>query len=459
MDELTASIIIPVWNGQAHLSDCLNALLAQERPPLEIIAVDNASQDGSAQLIQERYPQVQLIRNPRNLGFSGGCNAGLRAAHGDVLVLLNQDTVVAPAWLQELLRVLEEDPAVGVVGGKAVYPDGRIQHAGGYVTPRGEAIHYSHGQTDSGYAGENQDVDYVTGAGLAITRRALDAVGFLDEGFWPGYYEDVDWCFRVRRAGFRVVYAPRAVMVHKEASVTATPDHPGLFQIQRNRLRFVLKQWPLEKLRDEFLPAEQAWLRGAQESPELVAALHHSYLHHLLGLEELLSHRQGQSEGRAEAADVLAQVLVSLRATAPALAAPEPSPGAANPSDALLDALAELRDRQVVQERWVQPQIPLVGPLLWALRRLWSRLVTAAYVLPLVEQQNAFNAQLVDVLDRVVQQLSPMDERTDGQGHGQLQTLLRHSVEGSQEVGRELAELAQAIRELRSMLASGEKNE
>ncbi len=461
MAELTASVIVPVWNGREDLPDCLDALLAQERPPLEIIAVDNASQDGSAQLIQERYPQVRLIRNPRNLGFSGGCNVGLRAAQGDVLILLNQDTVVDPGWLGELLRLLEMEPDIGVAGGKALYPDGRLQHAGGYVNARGEAIHYGHGQADTGQFDECRDVAYVTGAGLAITRRALDAAGFLDEGFWPGYYEDVDWCFRVRRAGYRVVYTPRAVMVHKESSVTATSDHPGLFQVQRNRLRFVLKQWPLEKLRDEFLPAEQAWLRAATAEPALVAALHHSYLHHLLHLEGILAQREGHAEQWTTQADVLAQVLVSLRATVPVLTEHETTVLPSVSSPPLLDMVDALRERQVVQERWIPPQTPLAGPLLLAFRRLWSRLVTAAYVLPLVEQQNAFNARVVELLEQIAQQLVRISEREQvaGQDHAQLQRLVHHSVEGSQESGRELAELAQAVQELRSMVADQKRSD
>lgn len=124
------SVIIPVWNGRPYLDACLDALLAQEPPGFEIILVDNASTDGSADYVADHYSQVQLIRNRDNRGFAGACNIGLKAASGRIFVLLNQDTRVYPGWLSVLCGALSNS-RIGVAGCKCLYPDGEtIQHAG-----------------------------------------------------------------------------------------------------------------------------------------------------------------------------------------------------------------------------------------------------------------------------------------------------------------------------------------
>src|SRR5688572_30625035 len=133
MTPLRTSVVIPAWNGERHLEACLQALLAQGDAPDEVIVVDNASVDGSATVVREQFPSVRLICNETNLGFSGGCNVGIAAAQGEIVVLLNQDAVVEAGWLQALMEAMHSEPAVGIAGGKAFYPDGRLQHAGGFL--------------------------------------------------------------------------------------------------------------------------------------------------------------------------------------------------------------------------------------------------------------------------------------------------------------------------------------
>ena len=260
---MTASVIIPVWNGRAVLEACLEAVLGQRTPNgsmPEVIAVDNASADGSADFIAAHYPQVRLIHNAYNQGFAGGCNRGLEQATGDLLILLNQDTRVQPGWLPELAAAAA-DPSAGVVGSKILYPDGKtIQHAGAWIEwPVGLAHHYGYGEPDQGQWDEPRPVEYVTGAAMAFRRSVLEQVGALDEGFWPGYFEDADFCLRIRSAGLNAIYAPRAVVLHHESTSVAN-EAARSYYYHCGRLRLTLKQLPPQRWVREFAPAESAYL-------------------------------------------------------------------------------------------------------------------------------------------------------------------------------------------------------
>ena len=227
-------MIVPVWNGKLFLPNCLDALEPQLGTVHEVIAVDNGSTDGSAELIAERYPRVRLIRNPQNLGFAQACNVGMRAAIGDVVVLLNQDTRVEPGWLASLQLAFVSTDA-GVVGCKILSADDRsLLHAGGYVHDLfGVPFHY--GKDDSSDVGQwdtPREVEYVTGAAMAIHRRVFERIGLLDERFFPAYYEDVDFCFRVRAVGLKVLYWPDAVVLHHESTSTPGKDALVLFSAQ-----------------------------------------------------------------------------------------------------------------------------------------------------------------------------------------------------------------------------------
>jgi len=451
---MKASVIVLSWNGMEYLGDCLSALLSQDYPDFEVIVVDNGSSDGSADLVTARFPQARLIRNGRNLGFAGGNNVGLQAATGDVMVLLNQDTVVQPGWLGALVEALSIDSGIGIVGGKALYPDGIVQHAGGYVNERGEGSHYGYQQQDAGQFDQARDVDYVTGAALAITRRAFGAVGGLDEGFAPAYYEDVDWCYQVRRAGFRVVYTPQAVLIHKEASAVTDVSHERMCVFHRNRLRFVLKHWLLDRLVDEFVPAERTWLENLDEGGErLVTAMHRAYLHHLLDLADLLAWRRKLLGISLDEADALADALLTLRTVVPLKPARIASeqeaaledPGFATvPERSPVQTLGELRQRWAIQEHEFHSHVPIFGPLIAAFRRQWNRVSTEWYVRPIIQQQSEFNAGVITVLENIENRL--IQQEYDRQRLGRV------LAEYTSENGRELGELARELRRLRASL-------
>ena len=288
---MRATVIVLSWNGADDLPACLDAVLGQAGAAADLLVVDNGSVDGSAALVRERYPAARLVENGRNLGFSAGMNVGMgllraSAEPPDVVVLLNQDTVVAPGWLRAILAPLEQDERIGAVGCKIYYPDGRtLQHAGAWVEP-GRAVprHYGYGEIDAGQYDQPRAVEYVTGAAMALRMRALDQVGLLDEGYSPAYFEEIDLCWRLRRTGYLVHYAPGATLRHAESrSVADSVRRSALFN--RNRLRYVAKTFPSERLWADFRFVERVFLAAHGFGAE-ARALQWAYLQAILYRDE-----------------------------------------------------------------------------------------------------------------------------------------------------------------------------
>jgi GT2 family glycosyltransferase len=243
---MQASIIIPIWNGAPVIADCLAAIFAHSGDRLlEVICVDNASPDDAAVIIAERFPQARLIPQPVNLGFAGGVNAGLRAARGDVYVLLNQDCIVQAGWLDALLDALEAHPEFGIAGCTIFNADGSLNHAGAQLRkPSAVGLHLTERGDDQPRA-----VDYVTGAAMAIRRSTWDTIGPFDEGFYPAYYEEVDCCYRARRHGLEIGYAPAATVRHLFSSREWQLDPVKHWAThQRSRYRFVCKHFAVTEL-------------------------------------------------------------------------------------------------------------------------------------------------------------------------------------------------------------------
>ena len=218
------SIVIPVHDRSALTARCLAAVI-QRTPPgtYEVIVIDNGSTDRTADVLA-RAEGLRVIRNTRNEGFGPACNQGLAVATGEFVAFLNNDTVVTENWLGPLVATLEGDPSIGAVGAQLLFPDGRLQEAGGVVGPDGRAWHYGRGddpqRPEYRYV---REVDYCSAACLLVRRTVLERFGGFDPAYAPAYYEDVDLCFRLRAHGFRVVYQPRARVVHVEGG-TAGPD-------------------------------------------------------------------------------------------------------------------------------------------------------------------------------------------------------------------------------------------
>jgi GT2 family glycosyltransferase len=238
------SIIIPNYNGQNFLGDCIDSIhqIDFERKNYEIIVVDNASSDTSCEFILSVYPDVILIPAERNLGFAGGCNLGIKNSSGEYIVLLNNDTVVDPNWLKELVTVADNDQDVAIVGSKLLFKQDPnvIQNAGSYLTSRGDGGDIGSYQPDEGQYNTTREVMAVCGASMLIKRTLIEKIGTLDEDFFA-YYEEIDLCYRTRLYGKKIIFAPRSIVYHVHAATSGEWSPLFTFLVLRNKLLIHLK--------------------------------------------------------------------------------------------------------------------------------------------------------------------------------------------------------------------------
>lgn len=219
-----ASLVIPLYNRADLTAACLLSLAEHTDPSLyEVVLVDNGSRDGTADLLANLEGDLQVITNAVNRGFAVACNQGARAARGQHLVFVNNDIEAQPGWLEPLLRILDTEPDVAVVGARLLFPDGSLQHGGVVTFVDTEtgldvaAAHFPYRcAADTPPAHQRRDMDVVTGAVMAVRRAAFDAAGGFDEGYWNGN-EDVDLCLSVLALGGRVVYEPTSTLIHHES--------------------------------------------------------------------------------------------------------------------------------------------------------------------------------------------------------------------------------------------------
>jgi GT2 family glycosyltransferase len=239
MNQPEVCLIVLNWNGKEYLEDCLESIFSRtEYDNFDVSVVDNGSDDGSKEMVKKKFPEVDLIENERNLGYSIGNNVGIYRNDGyDYYVLLNNDIEARNNWLEEMVDTAEEKKA-DVTGAKLFYPDDTIQHAGGRVSFN-EPNHIGRDQEDS--FDEDKEVEYVTGAVMMISREVIEDIGYLDEIFSPASNEDSDYCFRAREAGRKVVFCSDAELTHYEnKTVEKEISSFKYFFERKNSIKFTL---------------------------------------------------------------------------------------------------------------------------------------------------------------------------------------------------------------------------
>lgn len=244
------SVLIPNFNGAGLLDDCLLSLAKQTYASFEVVLVDNGSTDASLVKARQLLPRIRCISLPANRGFSAAANAGIRNASGEYLVLLNNDTEVDLGFLEELVRVAEESPRIGMVAPKILncYDRDRIDSVGGLLLCRqGIAQGRGRGQRDRGQHDRLREVLMPSGCAALYKRALFDDVGLFDERFFA-YCEDSDLGLRARWAGWQAVSAPRAVVYHKFSATSGKCSALKMYLVERNRYWFVLKNFPFRIL-------------------------------------------------------------------------------------------------------------------------------------------------------------------------------------------------------------------
>lgn len=232
-------VIIPHWNRREDLRRCLWSL-GRQCYPQQTLVVDNASSDGSAEMVGRDFPSCLLYRCERNLGFAGATNIGLQSALEaglDYALLLNNDTVSDPAMIQQLVRFAEEDPARGIVAPNVYLLDApeRLWSAGGEI-----ALARCHCRQLTESSGEPRRVDYASGCALLVSAAVIERVGLLDPRFFM-YFEEVDWCLRARRAGFEIWHVPQAKVWHAVSGTLGEASAAVHYYMNRNRLLLMQK--------------------------------------------------------------------------------------------------------------------------------------------------------------------------------------------------------------------------
>jgi len=244
MTDPDVTVVIVTWNGRQHLDDCLTAVAAQRGVHLETILVDNASTDGTAEYVRQRYPFIRVVALAENRGFAGGNNAGVAAARAPLVAFLNNDTAADPGWLQALVSGLDESAGFALVTSRIVYMHDPqiIDSAGDGFLRAGGAFKRFHG-TRAAEATESMEVFGVCGAACLLPKAVFDELDGFDEDFFASH-EDVDLSYRARLRGYRVRYVPNALVRHRGSATLGRHTARAIFYGQRNLEWVYLKNSP-----------------------------------------------------------------------------------------------------------------------------------------------------------------------------------------------------------------------
>ncbi|MEL7588106.1 MAG: glycosyltransferase family 2 protein [Prolixibacteraceae bacterium] len=238
------SIITVNYNGFSDTCELIESVRNHLSISYELIVIDNASGSNEAERLKERYPWVITIRSETNLGFAGGNNIGIRASRGRFILLLNNDTIIKDDTLRFVTERLDSDAHIGAVSPKIKYafPPEDIQYAGYTrftpITLRNQTI--GHGEQDRGQYDLPVSMPYLHGAAMMLKREVIEKVGMMPEIYFL-YYEEMDWCSKIRRGGFSLYYEPKCTIYHKESQSTGQASPLRTFFITRNRLLYAYR--------------------------------------------------------------------------------------------------------------------------------------------------------------------------------------------------------------------------
>ena len=236
------SIITVNYNQTKVTLDLLKSLESITYPNIEMIVVDNASKENPIEIIQQSFPEVITIRIEENLGFAGGNNEGIRVAKGKYFLFMNNDTEVEPDFLEPMIQFMELNPATGMCSPKIRFFEHKdlIQYAGStdmdYLRVASYTIGY--GQKDIGQYDKTKFTYLIHGAAMLVSRQVVEKVGLMAEQFFL-YYEELDWCERVKRAGYHIAYISESLVYHKESMSVGKSSLLQIYYKTRNRILFV----------------------------------------------------------------------------------------------------------------------------------------------------------------------------------------------------------------------------
>jgi GT2 family glycosyltransferase len=315
------SVVIPNWNGAQHLPTCLDSLRRQTYPRVEVIVADNDSHDESVALMEREYPEVRVLVLEENLGYTGGVNAGIEAAAGDILAVLNNDTETDPRWLEELWSALERHPGVGSVTSKILLFDERtvFNSTGDLYGTNGIPVNRGVWQEDEGQFDREEKVFSPCGGALAVRRSMLEELAErgqgdpFDEDFFS-YCEDVDLGWRAQLAGYECLYVPTAKVYHR---LSATGGGKiASYYTGRNFIYVLAKDYPGSLFRKHWRGIILAQLGITWEAlrawrGEAARARIRGQLSGLWNLPRMLRRRRAVQDNRVVTDDYLESLLIS----------------------------------------------------------------------------------------------------------------------------------------------------
>ncbi|MCL2185722.1 MAG: glycosyltransferase [Treponema sp.] len=276
------SIIIPVYNQFNYTYNCLNSILKYSNDiKYEIIIADDNSTDKTKK-IERIFKNIKVIKTLENVGFLKNCNNAAKYAKGEYLLFLNNDTQVQKNWLSPLVDIMKKDTTIGLAGSKLVYSNGKLQEAGGILWQDASAWNYGNGNDPTlpeyNYV---KEADYISGASILVRRTLWEQLGGFDELFCPAYCEDSDLAFRIREAGYRIIYQPASVVVHFEGKTNGNDINQGLKKYQVINQKKFYNKWQI-KLKDEnFLSGENIFLaRDRSKNKKTLLMIDHYVPHY-----------------------------------------------------------------------------------------------------------------------------------------------------------------------------------